>query len=80
MVSALDSQHLSKVCVNFIRENLFRQACSFSAPSSDQIMNFQAWSLVSSTLFMLAFIGVLIPIMLFYIIYNYIAFRGKVSA
>ena len=29
---------------------------------------------------MLAFIGVLIPIMLFYIIYNYIAFRGKVSA
>ena len=43
-------------------------------------MNFQAWSSVSSTLFMLAFIGVLIPIMLFYIIYNYIAFRGKVSA
>lgn len=36
--------------------------------------------LVSSTVFMLAFIGVLIPTMLFYNIYNYIALRGKVSA
>jgi cytochrome d ubiquinol oxidase subunit II len=28
---------------------------------------------------MLTFIGVLIPIMLFYNIYNYVAFRGKVQ-
>jgi cytochrome d ubiquinol oxidase subunit II len=28
--------------------------------------------------FMITFIGVLIPIMLFYNIYNYVAFRGKV--
>jgi cytochrome bd ubiquinol oxidase subunit II len=41
---------------------------------------FQASSSASSMMFMLTFIGVLIPIMLFYNIYNYIAFRGKVSA
>ena len=33
---------------------------------------------MSSLVFMLTFIGVLIPIMLFYNIYNYVAFRGKV--
>jgi cytochrome bd ubiquinol oxidase subunit II len=31
-------------------------------------------------MFILTFIGVLIPIVLFYNIYNYMAFRGKVSA
>jgi cytochrome d ubiquinol oxidase subunit II len=31
-------------------------------------------------MFIRTFIGVLIPIMLFYNIYNYIVFRGKVSA
>jgi hypothetical protein len=41
---------------------------------------FQSSSSVSSLVFMLTFIGVLIPIMLFYSIYNYIAFRGKVSS
>lgn len=40
---------------------------------------FQASASVSSLVFMLTFIGVLIPIMLFYNIYNYIAYRGKVS-
>jgi len=41
---------------------------------------FQSSSSVSSLVFMLTFIGVLIPIMLFYNIYNYFAFLGKVSA
>jgi cytochrome bd ubiquinol oxidase subunit II len=30
--------------------------------------------------FMIIFIGFLIPIMLFYNIYNYIVFRGKVTS
>lgn len=40
---------------------------------------YQAASSPSSLVFMLTFISVLIPIMLFYNIYNYIVFRGKIS-
>ncbi len=53
----------------------------FPAVIPPSVTIFQASSSsVSSIVFMLTFIGVLIPIMLFYNIYNYIAFRGKVSA
>jgi len=51
----------------------------FPAVIPPSITIFQASASVSSLVFMLTFIGVLIPIMLFYNIYNYIAFRGKVS-
>jgi len=52
----------------------------FPAVIPPSVTIFQASSSVSSMVFMLTFIGVLIPIMLFYNIYNYIAFRGKVGA
>jgi cytochrome d ubiquinol oxidase subunit II len=51
----------------------------FPAVIPPSVTIFQASSSVSSQVFMLTFIGVLIPIMLFYNIYNYIAFRGKVT-
>ncbi len=41
---------------------------------------FQAAASPSSLVFMLIFIGFLIPIMLFYNIYNYFVFRGKITA
>ncbi|MBE9221121.1 cytochrome d ubiquinol oxidase subunit II [Cyanobacterium stanieri LEGE 03274] len=41
---------------------------------------YEAAASPSSLVFMLIFIGFLIPIMLFYNIYNYFVFRGKVSA
>ncbi|MFM1812127.1 MAG: hypothetical protein RLZZ336_1065 [Cyanobacteriota bacterium] len=50
----------------------------FPAIIPPSITIFEAHSSVSSMVFMLTFIGILIPIMLFYNIYNYIAFRGKV--
>jgi cytochrome bd ubiquinol oxidase subunit II len=40
---------------------------------------YQAAASPSALVFMITFIGVLIPIMLFYNIYNYIVFRGKVT-
>lgn len=40
---------------------------------------YQAAAATSSLAFMLAFVGFLIPIMLFYNIYNYIVFRGKIT-
>ncbi len=43
-----------------------------------QITIYQASAAPSALVFMLTFIGVLIPIMLFYNIYNYVVFRGKV--
>jgi cytochrome bd ubiquinol oxidase subunit II len=43
-----------------------------------QITIYQAAASPSALVFMLTFVGVLIPIMLFYNIYNYIVFRGKV--
>lgn len=43
-----------------------------------QITIYQAAAAPSALVFMLTFIGILIPIMLFYNIYNYIVFRGKV--
>jgi cytochrome d ubiquinol oxidase subunit II len=43
-----------------------------------QITIYQAAASPSALVFMLTFIGVLIPIMLFYNIYNYVVFRGKV--
>ncbi|TVQ19357.1 MAG: cytochrome d ubiquinol oxidase subunit II [Leptolyngbya sp. DLM2.Bin15] len=43
-----------------------------------QITIYQAAAAPSALVFMLTFIGVLIPIMLFYNIYNYVVFRGKV--
>lgn len=44
-----------------------------------QITIYQAAASPSSLVFMIVFIGFLIPIMLAYNIYNYIVFRGKVS-
>ena len=44
----------------------------------NQITIYQAAAAPSALVFMLTFIGVLIPIMLFYNIYNYVVFRGKV--
>ncbi len=43
-----------------------------------QITIYQAAASPSALVFMLIFIGFLIPIMLFYNIYNYVVFRGKV--
>ncbi len=43
-----------------------------------QITIYQAAASPSALVFMLTFIGVLIPIMIFYNIYNYVVFRGKV--
>lgn len=40
---------------------------------------YQAAAAPSALVFMIIFIGFLIPIMLFYNIYNYIVFRGKVT-
>ena len=50
----------------------------FPAIIPPSITIFEASTSVSSMVFMITFIGVLIPIMLFYNIYNYVAFRGKV--
>ena len=47
-------------------------------PSSITI--YQAAAAPSALVFMIIFIGFLIPIMLFYNIYNYIVFRGKVAS
>lgn len=44
-----------------------------------QITIYDAAAATSSLVFMIVFIGFLIPIMLFYNIYQYIVFRGKVS-
>ncbi|AFY95415.1 cytochrome d ubiquinol oxidase subunit II [Chamaesiphon minutus] len=43
-----------------------------------QVTIYQAAASPSALVFMLTFIGVLIPIMIFYNIYNYVVFRGKV--
>jgi cytochrome bd ubiquinol oxidase subunit II len=43
-----------------------------------KITIYQAAASPSALVFMLTFVGVLIPIMLFYNIYNYVVFRGKV--
>ncbi|MGB7444623.1 MAG: cytochrome d ubiquinol oxidase subunit II [Coleofasciculaceae cyanobacterium] len=44
-----------------------------------KITIYEAAAAPSSLVFMLTFIGVLIPIMLFYNIYQYVVFRGKVT-
>jgi cytochrome d ubiquinol oxidase subunit II len=44
----------------------------------NQITIYQSAAAPSALVFMLIFIGFLIPIMLFYNIYNYVVFRGKV--
>lgn len=44
-----------------------------------QITIYQAAASPSSLVFMIVFIGFLIPIMLFYNIYNYVVFRGKIA-
>jgi cytochrome bd ubiquinol oxidase subunit II len=41
---------------------------------------YEAAASPSSLVFMLAFVGFLIPIVLFYNIYNYVVFRGKIAA
>jgi cytochrome d ubiquinol oxidase subunit II len=51
----------------------------FPAIIPPSVTIFEAHSSVTSMVFMLTFIGVLIPIMLFYNIYNYLAFAGKVQ-
>jgi cytochrome d ubiquinol oxidase subunit II len=44
-----------------------------------QITIYEAAADPSSLVFMLIFIGALIPVMLFYNIYQYFVFRGKVT-
>jgi cytochrome bd ubiquinol oxidase subunit II len=44
-----------------------------------KISIYQAAASPSALVFMITFIGILIPIMLFYNIYNYVVFRGKVT-
>jgi cytochrome d ubiquinol oxidase subunit II len=44
-----------------------------------QLTIYQAAAAPSALVFMIVFIGFLIPIMIFYNIYNYIVFRGKVA-
>jgi cytochrome d ubiquinol oxidase subunit II len=44
-----------------------------------QITIYQAAASPSALVFMIVFIGILIPIMIFYNIYNYVVFRGKVA-
>lgn len=44
-----------------------------------QITIYQAAASPSALVFMIVFIGFLIPIMLFYNIYNYVVFRGKIA-
>ena len=39
---------------------------------------YQAAAAPSSLVFMLTFIGFLIPVVLFYNVYNYVVFRGKI--
>jgi cytochrome d ubiquinol oxidase subunit II len=41
---------------------------------------YQAAAAPSSLVFMLTFVGFLIPILLAYTVYNYIVFRGKITA
>jgi cytochrome d ubiquinol oxidase subunit II len=43
-----------------------------------QITIYQAAASPSALVFMIVFMGVLLPIMIFYNIYNYVVFRGKV--
>jgi cytochrome d ubiquinol oxidase subunit II len=43
-----------------------------------QITIYQAAASPSALVFMIVFMGILLPIMLFYNIYNYVVFRGKV--
>jgi cytochrome d ubiquinol oxidase subunit II len=45
----------------------------------NKITIYQAAASPSALVFMIVFIGVLIPIMLFYNIYQYVVFRGKVK-
>ena len=52
----------------------------FPAIIPPSVTIFEAHASISSLVFMLTFIGVLIPIMLFYNLYNYVAFRGKVPS
>lgn len=51
----------------------------FPAIIPPSITIYQAAAAPSALVFMLVFIGFLIPIMLFYNIYNYVVFRGKVA-
>jgi cytochrome bd ubiquinol oxidase subunit II len=44
-----------------------------------QLTIYQAAASPSALVFMIVFIGFLIPIMIFYNIYNYVVFRGKVA-
>jgi cytochrome d ubiquinol oxidase subunit II len=43
-----------------------------------QITIYQAAASPSALVFMIVFMGILLPIMIFYNIYNYVVFRGKV--
>ncbi|QBE69331.1 Cytochrome d ubiquinol oxidase subunit II [Synechococcus sp. WH 8101] len=52
----------------------------FPAIIPPSVTIFEAHASITSLVFMLTFIGVLIPIMLFYNLYNYVAFRGKVPS
>jgi cytochrome bd ubiquinol oxidase subunit II len=44
-----------------------------------QITIYQAAAAPSALVFMIIFVGFLIPIMLFYNIYQYVVFRGKIT-
>lgn len=51
----------------------------FPAIVPPKISIYQAAAAPSALVFMLVFIGFLIPVMLFYNIYNYVVFRGKIA-
>ncbi|MEL6383992.1 MAG: cytochrome d ubiquinol oxidase subunit II [Cyanobacteria bacterium J06626_18] len=51
----------------------------FPAIIPPSVTIYEAAAAPSSLVFMLTFIGFLIPILLFYNIYNYIVFRGKIA-
>jgi cytochrome d ubiquinol oxidase subunit II len=64
-------------CLLFILSFLGLGLMLFPAIIPPSISIYQAHTSISSMVFMLTFIGLLIPIMLFYNIYNYITFQGK---
>lgn len=65
-------------CLLFLLSFLGLGLMLFPAIIPPSVTIYQAHSSITSMVFMLTFIGLLIPIMLFYNIYNYLTFQGKV--
>ena len=65
-------------CLLFILSFLGLGLMLFPSIIPPSISIYEAHTSISTMVFMLTFIGFLIPIMLFYNIYNYFAFQGKV--